>query len=103
MNNFVNKFKNMNKVTKTNTITYSLVVAAYLIIQMLVMTGNISSLMKGLLVPMCVYAIAAISLNLVVGLSGELSLGHAGFMCVGPNKYLLIHYNILLLLFHSLL
>ena len=83
MNNFVNKFKNMNKVTKTNTITYSLVVAAYLIIQMLVMTGNISSLMKGLLVPMCVYAIAAISLNLVVGISGELSLGHAGFMCVG--------------------
>ena len=27
--------------------------------------------------------IAAISLNLVVGFSGELSLGHAGFMCVG--------------------
>ena len=31
----------------------------------------------------CVYTIAAISLNLVVGFSGELSLGHAGFMCVG--------------------
>jgi branched-chain amino acid transport system permease protein len=39
--------------------------------------------MKGLLVPICVYVIAAISLNLVVGISGELSLGHAGFMCVG--------------------
>ena len=83
MNNLVNKFKNMNKVTKTNTITYSLVVAAYVVMQTLVLTGNISSLMKGLLVPMCVYAIAAISLNLVVGISGELSLGHAGFMCVG--------------------
>ena len=31
----------------------------------------------------CVYAIMAISLNLVVGILGELSIGHAGFMCVG--------------------
>ena len=76
-------FKNMSKTTKSNTITYSIVVLAYLIIQLFVMTGSISSLMKGLLVPICVYVIAAISLNLVVGISGELSLGHAGFMCVG--------------------
>ena len=76
-------FKNMNKTTKSNTITYSLVVVAYIIIQLLVVTGSMSSLMKGLLVPLCVYAIAAVSLNLVVGISGELSLGHAGFMCVG--------------------
>ena len=76
-------FKNMNKTTKSNMITYSLVVAVYLIVQIFVATGSISNLMKGLLVPLCVYVIAAISLNLVVGISGELSLGHAGFMCVG--------------------
>lgn len=76
-------FKNMSKTTKSNTITYSIVVLAYLIVQLFVVTGSISSLMKGLLVPICVYVIAAISLNLVVGISGELSLGHAGFMCVG--------------------
>ena len=79
----VNLFKNMDKTAKSNTITYLMVIAAYVVIQLLVMTDNISSLMEGLLVPMCVYAIAAISLNLVVGISGELSLGHAGFMCVG--------------------
>ncbi len=78
-----NILKTMNKTTKSNAITYLLVVAVYLVVQLLVSTGNISSLMKGLLVPLCVYAIAAISLNLVVGISGELSLGHAGFMCVG--------------------
>lgn len=78
-----NLFKMMNKTTKSNAITYSLVVVVYLIVQLLVTTGSISSLMKGLLVPICVYVIAAISLNLVVGISGELSLGHAGFMCVG--------------------
>ncbi len=78
-----NLFKNMNKTTKSNTITYAIVIAAYVAVQIMVTTGSISSLMKGLLVPLCVYVIAAISLNLVVGISGELSLGHAGFMCVG--------------------
>ena len=38
---------------------------------------------KGLLIPICVYVTAAVALNLVVGISGELSLGHAGFMSLG--------------------
>ena len=83
MTRMKNLFKNMNKTTKSNMITYSLVIIVYVIVQILVTTGSISSLMKGLLVPLCVYVIAAISLNLVVGISGELSLRHAGFMCVG--------------------
>ena len=37
----------------------------------------------GLLVPACCYIVMAISLNLTVGILGELSLGHAGFMSVG--------------------
>ena len=64
-------------------ITYALVVIAFVIVQLLVNGGAVSSLFKGLLVPLCTYAILAVSLNLVVGISGELSLGHAGFMCVG--------------------
>ncbi len=58
-------------------------IAAFILVQILESTGNLSSLLKGLLVPLCVYVILAVSLNLVVGISGELSLGHAGFMCVG--------------------
>ena len=46
-------------------------------------TGHMSSLLKGILVPLCVYVVLAVSLNLTVGILGELSLGHAGFMCVG--------------------
>lgn len=46
-------------------------------------SGHMSSLLKGILVPLCVYVILAVSLNLTVGILGELSLGHAGFMCVG--------------------
>ncbi|MCM1568278.1 MAG: branched-chain amino acid ABC transporter permease [Roseburia sp.] len=60
-----------------------MVILAYVILQIMIGTGNISSLMQGLLVPLCIYAILAVSLNLTVGILGELSLGHAGFMCVG--------------------
>lgn len=63
--------------------TYTLVILAYIVVQGLVWSESISSLMQGLLVPLCIYVILAISLNLTVGILGELSLGHAGFMCVG--------------------
>lgn len=74
---------NLSKNVKDNIITYGIVIVAYLIIQALVSTGSLSSLIQGLLVPLCVYVILAVSLNLTVGILGELSLGHAGFMCVG--------------------
>ena len=73
----------VTKTTKNNAITYGMVIAAFIIVQILVQTGHVSSLMKGLLVPLCIYIIMAVSLNLTVGILGELSLGHAGFMCVG--------------------
>lgn len=73
----------MTKDFKENLITYGIVIVAFIIVEIMAATGGISSLMKGLLVPLCVYVILAISLNLTVGILGELSLGHAGFMCVG--------------------
>lgn len=73
----------MTKDFKENLITYGIVIIAFIIVEIMTATGSISSLMKGLLVPLCVYVILAISLNLTVGILGELSLGHAGFMCVG--------------------
>ncbi len=74
---------NLSKNVKDNIITYGIVIVAYLIIQALISAGSLSSLIQGLLVPLCVYVILAVSLNLTVGILGELSLGHAGFMCVG--------------------
>lgn len=75
--------KNMNKKTKDNMFTYGIVVVAFVVMQTLLTTGNISSLIQGLLVPLCTYVILAVSLNFTVGILGELSLGHAGFMCAG--------------------
>jgi len=79
----VEQMKNMSKITKNNLITYGMVLLFYIVVEILLKTGSVSSLMQGLLVPLCVYVVLAVSLNLVVGISGELSLGHAGFMCVG--------------------
>lgn len=77
------KFSNLSKTAKSNLITYGMVIIAYIVIMILKGTGNLSSLFSGLLVPLCAYSILAVSLNLTVGILGELSLGHAGFMCVG--------------------
>ena len=75
--------KAIKKTTKDSLITYAMVIVLFVIIEIMVSTGAMSSLMQGLLVPLCIYSIVAIGLNLCVGYLGELSLGHAGFMCVG--------------------
>lgn len=72
-----------NKNTRRDLLTYLLVIAAFAVVQSLNAAGMLSSSFKGQLVPICAYIVLAVSLNLVVGISGELSLGHAGFMGVG--------------------
>ena len=77
------RLKHMKKTTKSNLITYGIVVAFYLLIQLMRTGGALSSSLAGQLVPICAYVVLAVSLNLTVGILGELSLGHAGFMSVG--------------------
>ena len=64
-------------------VTFLLVIGAYLILQSMIANKSISRSLKGQLVPICCWIVMAVSLNLVIGISGELSLGHAGFMSVG--------------------
>ena len=75
--------KNVKKTRRRDFITYGLVITAYLIMQALIRTGSITNALKNQLVPICVYICMAVSLNLVVGILGDLSLGHAGYMSVG--------------------
>ena len=77
------KLKNKFMQNKTNFMTYGIVIVGFLIMQLLSTFGMLSSSVKGFLIPICAYIVLAVSLNLVVGISGELSLGHAGFMGVG--------------------
>ena len=75
--------KKRTKTSRRNAFTYALVILAFAILQSMSAAGAISSSLKGMLVPICAYVVMAISLNLTVGILGELSLGHAGFMSVG--------------------
>lgn len=79
----MNKLKKCIKGHGVNAATYALVIVGYLVMQSLSNAGALSRSVNGYLVPICVYIVLAVSLNLVVGISGELSLGHAGFMGVG--------------------
>ena len=73
----------LNKASRVNFATYAMVIAAYAVLQLMGGTGILSATMRGQLVPICAYVAMALSLNLTVGVLGELSLGHAGFMSVG--------------------
>ena len=76
-------FKIFDSKHRSRTLSYLIVLVLYLIIEIMLKTGNISYLMQNLLVPTCCYIVMALALNLVVGFSGNLSLGQAGFMAVG--------------------
>lgn len=77
------KYKSLSKFARTNITTYGIVIIAFAILFPLQSAGMLSNSINGQLIPICAYIVLAISLNLTVGVLGELSLGHAGFMSVG--------------------
>ncbi len=74
---------------------YGLVTAAFIIVTALNQSGGLNKKMQGLLVPVCCYIIMALSLNLTVGVMGELSLGHAGFMSLGAFTGVIVSQSLL--------
>ena len=85
------------------TATFLLVTAAFVFLYDWLTQGPLSGILnmedisrktKGYFVPICAWVVAAVSLNLVVGFSGELSLGHAGFMSIGYSTGIVV-YNLL--------
>lgn len=79
----MNKFNSLKKTTKVDFATYLGVIVVFIITTILQNNGSLKRSAIGLLVPICCYMSMAVSLNLTVGILGELSLGHAGFMSVG--------------------
>ena len=75
--------KKLKKSTVNNIISYGIVIVAFIVCQSMIKSGTMTRSLRGQMIPICVYIVMAVSLNLVVGISGELSLGHAGFMSVG--------------------
>ena len=77
------KFSSLKKTTKIDFATYFGVILVFVVTLLLQNSGMLNRKAMGLLVPICCYMSMAVSLNLTVGILGELSLGHAGFMSVG--------------------
>ena len=73
-----------------NLITYGVLILLFIILTLMINTGSISRTLKGQLIPICSWIVMAVSLNLVVGISGELSLGHAGFMGIGAFSGIIV-------------
>ena len=91
----VSKLKKSGKFSIKDYSTYILVTAAFLIVTFMNQGGLLNKKMQGLLVPVCCYIIMALSLNLTVGIMGELSLGHAGFMSVGAFTAVIVSQSLL--------
>lgn len=72
-----------SKTSRQNIITLASVIIVFTAVFFMNQGGMLSRSLSGQLVPICVYIIMALSLNLTVGILGELSLGHAGFMSIG--------------------
>ena len=72
-----------NKNSRTDLLTYLLVIVGFAVMQGMSSANLLGSSIKGFLIPICIYISLAVSLNLLVGICGELSLGHAGFMGIG--------------------
>jgi len=74
----------MKKLLKNkDALTLIFVVLLFGVMAVLLYTGKSSRQLANMMIPISAYIVMAVSLNLVVGFLGELSLGHAGFMSAG--------------------
>lgn len=63
--------------------SFALVIVLFVVLTILSASGLLGRKYSSLLVPVCCYIVAALGLNMNVGISGELNLGEAGFMSLG--------------------
>ena len=84
--------KNLIK-NKNNIIIFIVTVVIYALVMFLVNAGLLSRQMTSIIVPICVNVMLAVSLCLIVGFLGELTLGHASFMSIGAYTGALITLN----------
>lgn len=71
------------KIDKKIIVNALIALVVYAAVMGLVKGGVLSRQMMSLITPVCVYVMMSVSLSLVVGFLGELSLGHAAFMSIG--------------------
>lgn len=69
--------------SKTNLCWITLAAVVFTVVTVLINAGLLGSYYQITLYNICINIILAVSLNLIIGICGQFSLGHAGFMCIG--------------------
>lgn len=80
---------------RRDLLTYAVVVIVFILLTILANNGVLGRSRAALLVPTCCYICAALGLNLCVGILGELSLGHAGFMSIGAFSGIIVSQSLI--------
>jgi len=70
-------------ITKNNFYSLSIFFIITCILPLILDSFKAGGYYIGVLIPIGVFSLAAIGLNLLIGFAGQISLGHAGFMCLG--------------------
>lgn len=70
-------------INRKNVIILFLLVLVYIIVQFLVKNELINNYYTMTLILVCIFIILAVSQNLITGFTGQLAIGHAGFMAIG--------------------
>ena len=82
-----NKWGSLNYFNKFNIKNYSLtslfILVLFIILYFSFDQNDIFSYTGGIYINILIYILLAVSLNIAVGLMGQLSLGHAGFIAIG--------------------
>ncbi len=78
-----NVFKKLQRMPWKNYVGYVAILAVVIFYGIQSLTGSIGRTEPVMLEKISIAIMLALSLGLVVGHLGELSLGHAGFMCIG--------------------
>lgn len=74
---------NIKKIKWNHYLNYIVIGIFTIVLTVMTLGSSLNSSLLFLLEKVAISIILAVSLSLVVGFLGELSLGHAGFMCVG--------------------
>ena len=77
-------------INRNSAVSYSIVIVLFIVLSIMSASGLLGRKYSSLLVPVCCYIVAAIGLNMNVGISGELNLGQAGFMSLGAFTAVII-------------
>ncbi len=72
-----------NYLNKRNIITAVIITLIFFVVQFMIKEKIISSYMRSNLYWIGIYIMLGLSLNMIIGITGQLSLGHAGFMSIG--------------------